>query len=184
MLNFDDCKKLAKAFVSKKNEENETNWDSVGQSEQYNELALSDWNDQSKFCFAFAWNSKKYLESNNLDDCLVGHGPVIIDRRNGKIIETGSNYPSEAYLENYEKRGDPYKNAGKTVRILEELSDKQRVYAIKSVRNLTDLGLKGSKEGIEKVIDGGSFDVEAVSNEAAAQLVQELTDFNYSSERL
>ena len=74
--------------------------------------------------------------------------------------------------------------AGKTVRILKELSDKQRISAINAVKKRTGLGLKFSKKAIEEVIDGRFIDVEATSFDAAERLINELTKFGYNAERL
>ena len=73
--------------------------------------------------------------------------------------------------------------AGKKVCIHRELFDKERVSAIKSVKRLTYLGLKDSKERIEQVIDGHPIEVEAISIEAAKNLVRELIGLGYKAER-
>ena len=42
-----------------------------------------------------------------------GNGPIIVDINDGSVHETGTAYPVEYYLENYEKSGSPYPGASK-----------------------------------------------------------------------
>ena len=73
--------------------------------------------------------------------------------------------------------------AGKKVCIHWELIDRERLRAIQSVKRLTYLGLKDSKACIEQVIDGHPIEVEAISIEAAKNLVRELIGLGYKAER-
>lgn len=53
------------------------------------------------FGWVFFYNSKEFLETGNLSFALVGNAPLIVDKNSGKIIETGTAYPIEYYLNNY-----------------------------------------------------------------------------------
>lgn len=182
MLSFEECREIAQEFVDKLNRKELAFCKRINEPERFIERALSSWFDESQNCYAFVYNSKKYLESNNLKDCLVGQGPMIIDRRNGKIIETGSAYPN-AYLENYEMRGDPYKNVGSTV-LIYALQSGQTIAAIKVLRQHSNLGLRDAKSAIEKVLEGGEFQIDIGSNEIAEQLVTDLALTGYLAKRL
>jgi len=169
MLSFENCRKLAVDYVAR-----------LKTAER---LQLSDWFDQSEFCFAFTYNSKEFLSTENPLDMVVGQGPLIVDRRNGAIIETGSGFP-KSYLENYEKRGDPYKEAGSIIQIQKVNSGALAINAIKAIRTYSGLGLKGAKEAIEQVLAGGITEIDAQTNEQADALVDELLKANFSAERV
>lgn len=184
MFSFEECREIAKTFIAKKNESNKAYWMRLKMLDTHVELTISDRSEESKYCFAFFCTAKKYLDSSKHGQNFIGPGPLIVDRRNGEVIETGSGYSRETYLENYEKRGDYREDAGKTVRIFTELCDANRLFAIKAVRARTMLGLKESKEGVDRLARGEFFDVDAKSMEDAVFLVEELILQNYTAERL
>ena len=63
---------------------------------------------ESNIAYAFFYNSKSYLETNDLSSCLAGNGPIIVMRNTGKVIEGGTDSPVEYYLDNLEKYGSLY----------------------------------------------------------------------------
>jgi hypothetical protein len=46
----------------------------------------------------FFYQSKKYLDDGDPDECLVGNAPIVVDR-DGKVHMTGTGEPLEYYLE-------------------------------------------------------------------------------------
>jgi hypothetical protein len=48
------------------------------------------------------------VDAGDSDEPLAGNAPIIIDRRDGSVHETGTAYPIERYIENYEKHGSPH----------------------------------------------------------------------------
>jgi len=40
--------------------------------------------------FVFCWNLKRYFETGDFHDCLLGPGPTVLDKRDGRIFEYGS----------------------------------------------------------------------------------------------
>ncbi|MDQ6785652.1 MAG: YrhB domain-containing protein [Acidobacteriota bacterium] len=51
----------------------------------------------------FAVN-KKYLETQNFSDMVIGRGPVLFERQTESIIPFGTALSAEQYLEQYEKQ--------------------------------------------------------------------------------
>lgn len=51
--------------------------------------------------WVFFYQSKRYLESGNPIHALAGNAPLIVDR-SGQVTETGTAYPLEDYLSDYE----------------------------------------------------------------------------------
>lgn len=58
------------------------------------------------FGWVFFYDSKKYLETEDLYAKLLGNAPFIVDKRNGSIYITGTAYPIEYYLLEFEKDWD------------------------------------------------------------------------------
>lgn len=57
---------------------------------------------EEDFGWAFCYQGKAYLESDNPEDgCLIGNCPYIIDRHDGSIHIVGTAYPIEHYIEEY-----------------------------------------------------------------------------------
>ena len=61
---------------------------------------------------SFGWicfyTSRRYLQTGDIGDALAGNGPILVDRRDGSLHVTGTAYPAEFYIENYETHGSPY----------------------------------------------------------------------------
>jgi len=51
--------------------------------------------------WVFFYQSKKYIETGNLGDSLVGNSPFIVDKRSGEIHVTGTAYPTKKYIQDY-----------------------------------------------------------------------------------
>jgi immunity protein 35 of polymorphic toxin system len=62
-----------------------------------------------KDCYwVFFYNTRSYLESENLSFALAGNSPFIIDKIHGDIYETGTAYEIEFYLNEFEKVKLPF----------------------------------------------------------------------------
>jgi len=169
MLNFEQSRAIAQKFVQ--------------ELDSPEHLVLSNWFEKSQICYAFAYNTKDCIEKGDMLAAIVGHGPLIVDRRDGRVIETGSGVNRATYFENYEKRGDPYKEVGAEVEISNETQDKNRISAILAVKEFTSLGLKDAKIIFEKVIGGETVTVTARTIEFADTLETSLRSFGYSIKR-
>lgn len=58
---------------------------------------------EKEWGWVFFYQNKKYLETGDFRDMLGGNAPYIVNRTSGKIIETGTAQPIEAYISEYEK---------------------------------------------------------------------------------
>ena len=73
------------------------------------ELAiLDDYTLEYDFGWVFFYNTRAFLLSNDDTDSLVGNAPVIIDKGDGSLYETGTAHPIEYYVASYEKHRMPY----------------------------------------------------------------------------
>ena len=73
---------------------------------------------ETDFGWVFFYQTKRWVETGDMMDGLVGNAPFIIDRRDGSIHVTGTARPTQYYIENYRSTGDPHreKNAESAVK--------------------------------------------------------------------
>lgn len=50
----------------------------------------------------FFYNTEAYLRSGNYRDCLAGNAPYIVNQQTGELVETGTAYDLEYYVDQYE----------------------------------------------------------------------------------
>jgi hypothetical protein len=56
------------------------------------------------FGWVFFYNSKKFVETGEFGDRLLGNGPVIVNKHNGSVEFLGSSRPPLEFVEEYERR--------------------------------------------------------------------------------
>lgn len=54
--------------------------------------------------WVFFYQSKKFLESNDFRDMLVGNAPIIVNKASGEYHLTGTAYDISYYIEKYEDK--------------------------------------------------------------------------------
>lgn len=67
-------------------------------------LLLTDMTIEKEKYYVFFYNSKKYVETEDMAYALAGNAPVILNKETGMIVATGTAYPVEYYMEEYEKK--------------------------------------------------------------------------------
>ena len=55
------------------------------------------------FGWVFFYDSKRHLETGDFRDGLAGNAPIVVTKKDGKIHETGTAYPIEHYLRQFER---------------------------------------------------------------------------------
>lgn len=53
--------------------------------------------------YVFFYTNKRYLETNNLSEMMVGNAPVIVDKKTGSKHFTGTSFSIDHYMGIYEK---------------------------------------------------------------------------------
>jgi hypothetical protein len=56
------------------------------------------------FGWVFFYNSRAYLEGGELSSALAGNAPYIVNRHTGEVTTTGTAFPVEHYVDEYELR--------------------------------------------------------------------------------
>jgi len=135
-------------------------------------------------CFAFVYQSKKFVETGSFTEMLVGQGPVLISRVDGRVFETGSAFPVEHYVEAFEACGDPFGTPTATVRILAWNEGADKVEAIKLIKAKSALDLSQAKAVVDDVLSHKEsvFTTETVQD--AKEAVLKLKEYGFISIQL
>jgi hypothetical protein len=74
-------------------------------SDQYDSVecvVLQDKTIEKEWGWVFFYQSREYLETADFSYMLVGNAPYIVNRNTGEIVITGTAYPVEHYIQEYE----------------------------------------------------------------------------------
>ena len=58
--------------------------------------------------WVFFHTSKLWRDTGEIQYAVAGNSPLIVERRGGRILATGTALAIERYIENYERSGDPH----------------------------------------------------------------------------
>ncbi|WP_462264568.1 YrhB domain-containing protein [Mucilaginibacter sp.] len=53
--------------------------------------------------YVFFYVNERYLKTNDMSDLIVGNAPIIVDKETGSKYVTGTAFPIEHYMAEYEK---------------------------------------------------------------------------------
>ena len=103
-------------------------------------------------CFVFFYQSKNVVATGCFDDHLIGHGPVLVSREDGKVFETGSAFSVEHYVQAFEACGDPYGVPTEMISISGWSDGANRLEAIKLIRANSALSLTQATAVVENAL--------------------------------
>lgn len=135
-------------------------------------------------CFAFVYQSKKFVETGSFSEMLVGQGHVLISREDGRVFKTGSAFSVEHYVEAFEACGDPFGTPTATVKILAWNEGANKVEATKLVKAKSALGLSQAKAVVDNALSykKSVFTTETVQD--AKEAVLKLKEYGFVSIQL
>ncbi len=68
------------------------------------EVAVLEWlTREEEFGWVFFYNSKRFVETRDMQWALGGNAPLIVDKYTGEIHVTGTAHPIEYYIERYHR---------------------------------------------------------------------------------
>ncbi len=68
-------------------------------------VILDEKTEEYEFGWVFYYNSAQYIETGKFRYALAGNAPLIVNRFNGEIIETGTAQAPKYYINNYANTG-------------------------------------------------------------------------------
>jgi hypothetical protein len=63
--------------------------------------------DERALGWIFYWTTARYLETGELMDGVPGNAPILIERTTGAVLPTGTAYPIDHYIDEYEAGRQP-----------------------------------------------------------------------------
>lgn len=135
-------------------------------------------------CFVFFYQGKKFVETGDLAEMFVGHGPVLISRVDGRVFETGSRFPMCHYVKAFEACGDPFGEPTAKVKLLGWNPGANKVRAIQLVKAKSGMGLSQAKAVIDHVLSNSESSFTARTVECAEQAVVGLKENGFDSVEL
>jgi Immunity protein 35 len=81
------------------------NWD-LPEGDKY--IVVESGTIEKEWGWVFFYTSKKYFQTNDINYAVAGNAPFIVLRKSGRVIETGTAYPIEHYINRFEETGDPH----------------------------------------------------------------------------
>lgn len=110
-------------------------------------------------CFVVFYQSKEYIETGSLGSELVGHGPVLVDKKTKKLYHTGSARLAESYVASYEKYGDPFMGEDIFSLVIERPinTELNRLDALKILKDLTGKGTAEAHDTLKRLENGGTI---------------------------
>ncbi|OVE80662.1 hypothetical protein BVY04_05310 [bacterium M21] len=135
-------------------------------------------------CFVFFYQTSKFIETRNIMDSRIGHGPVFVDKLSGKVFETGSAYSVEQYVASFNLTGDPYGNIQtpdelglrRTIEVTGYDEGYDGLAAIESLKRITGKGNKEIKDEIGAILKKRPLQLELPDGETAMELADALTE--------
>jgi len=92
-------KKQAQKIIYQKINEKDLSW-----PDRPEMVILEEETIEKEYGWIFFYQSKKFMESGNISDALAGNAPYIFNKHSGEIIVTGTAYPIDYYITEYERR--------------------------------------------------------------------------------
>ena len=59
---------------------------------------------EKEWGWVFFYDSAAHLRSGDIRDAIAGNAPIIVDRSTGELVITGTAWPIDKYIEDYETR--------------------------------------------------------------------------------
>ena len=70
---------------------------------------LAELTQEHEFGWVFFYNTTAYIASSDLEDALFGNAPIIVNRKTGELIPTGTARNTAYYVSNYAATNDPHR---------------------------------------------------------------------------
>ncbi len=71
-------------------------------------LVLDDDTIEKSWGWVFFYTSQRWHDTGDIAYAIVGNAPLLVERKSGRLIVTGTAFPIERYLQAYEETGDPH----------------------------------------------------------------------------
>ena len=147
-------------------------------------IVLDDETIERPWGWAFFYNSREFVETGDVSSCLAGNAPLIVERGSGRLLETGTARDIDFYLSNYEATHDPHMQPGRVIELSSCGPGADPIRAVRLIAKATSLSIGAAKRGLDEVVRGHSFVVDAGSRATASQLCATLQGAGFDATQL
>jgi hypothetical protein len=140
--------------------------------------------EEREFGWIFFYGAAKRLKTGLKPIVVAGNAPFIVERASGRVMDCGTAFPIDHYIDNYLKTGNPHGELGETVLLLAANQGAQKISAVKSIRKYTGLGLGAAKQCIDQCLDGKAVELKTANATSAQALSNELRALFFVAEQV
>jgi len=65
-------------------------------------IIIDDLTIEKDYGWIFFYNSKRYLETEDISYLIAGNSPILVEKENGSLYELGTAFPVDEYIKQYE----------------------------------------------------------------------------------
>ena len=136
------------------------------------------------FGWVFGYESRVFLETNDIRDAIAGNAPILIDKNSGQILVLGTAHDVEKYVHMYQCFGDPHAEPGPTIELVKWRMGAEKLAAVKEIRTHIQLGLNDAKDIVDACLDGQKPLVRCADPPTAEVLVRKLDAVGFEAKQL
>ena len=134
--------------------------------------------------WVFSYQSKAFIETNDISDALAGNAPILIDSDQGRLFTLGTANEVSRYVHMYQRFGDPHAEPGSSLELCGWRKGADKVMATKEIKEHTQLGLKDAKGAVDACLDGNKPIVQCADPESAEILARNLSAVGFEIRHL
>ena len=134
--------------------------------------------------WVFFYESRRFYETGDDSYCLLGNAPLIVERRSGRVLTTGTAQSIEFYLENYEMTGDPHLQLGPEIELSGATRDADRSTAARLLSRACSISIGDAKRGVDAVLRSTVFQARARTPDEACEVCTKLGELGFTARQL
>ena len=97
MIDHEEARKLVIGFINANRRRTEEEADDET-------VVMDDLTIEKEYGWVFFYNSRRYLETGDMNYALGGNAPIIVEKEDGSLYPTGTAEETEYYIKRYEKQ--------------------------------------------------------------------------------
>jgi len=134
--------------------------------------------------YAVYFVNEEYYKSQNIEDMMVGAGPMMVEKSTGKIFKTGSAQSGADYAKSYNECGSVYGRPSEKI-LLSKFSnpDNSKSIIIK-IKSMLNLKTDESKKIIDALNNNESIEIACKNAKEAETAVKNLQPLGVSAKQL
>lgn len=172
MITLEEARSLVEAAIN------------AGQGKEEVAVVLDEETLTRSWGWVFFFQSRRFVETGDLSSALVGNAPLIVEQRSGRLLHTGTAYPTDFYLRNYESTGDPHLQPGPEIELTASSADADRVAAARLLSRTCSLSIGDAVRAVDSVGGGTATRIQAASANEASDVCSKLGALGFTARQI